>query len=124
MSPTYFLKSGVLKEEGALPPIDLYETADTVVIAADLPGVDPNALELTASDHLIRIQGRCRPRTIQGRYLQMERCHDDFSRAISLPTAIDPHHAMARYERGVLTIIIPKIHDRRNTSIKIPITGV
>lgn len=120
--PSYFLQSP-FREESTAPPIDLYETATELVLEADLPGVDPKSLQLTVSDRTIRIQGHCRPRTIQGRYLQMERCHEEFSRPVLLPTAVDPHRAVARYERGVLMITIPKINDRRNRAIQIPIAG-
>ncbi len=123
MTPTYFLKTDAFKGESTAPPIDLYETADAVILEADLPGVDSATLRLTASDHQIRIEGSCRSRTVQGRYLQMERCHEEFSRLVPLPTAIDPHHAIARYERGVLMMTFPKIKDRRKTTITIPVTG-
>lgn len=114
---------GVMKGAHEAPPIDLYETATDVIVEADLPGVDPAKLRVVASDRQLRIEGSCRPRPIQGHYLQMERCHEEFSRPVLLPAAVDPNRAAARYERGVLIITLPKIQDRRNTAITIPVAG-
>jgi len=114
----------VIKGGQAAPPIDLYETAEAVILAVDLPGIDPARLRVSANDRQVRIEGSCRPHTVQGRYLQMERCHDEFARPLMLPVAVDPHRAVARYEQGVLVITLPKIRDRRNTTIDIPVSGV
>jgi HSP20 family protein len=116
--------SGVIKGGQAAPPIDLYETDEAVVLAIDLPGIDPARLHVSANDRQVHIEGGCRSHTIQGRYLQMERCHDEFARPLMLPVAVDPHRAVARYEQGVLTIMLPKIQDRRNTTIDIPVSGM
>jgi len=114
----------VIKGGQAAPPIDLYETVEAVILAVDLPGLDPARLRVSANDRQVRIEGGCRPHTIQGRYLQMERCHDEFARPLMLPVAVDPHRAVARYEQGVLVVTLPKIRDRRNTTINIPVSGV
>ncbi|MEW6325057.1 MAG: Hsp20/alpha crystallin family protein [Nitrospirota bacterium] len=114
---------GLMKGAHAAPPIDLYETAGDVIIEADLPGADPASLRVMVTDRQLRIEGRCRPRPVQGHYLQMERCHEEFSRPVPLPAAVDANRASARYERGVLTVHLPKIRDRRNTAIAVPIAG-
>jgi HSP20 family protein len=121
--PAYRLTLGVMRGAHASPPIDLYETANDVIVEADLPGADPASLRVVASDRQLRIEGSCRPRAVQGGYLQMERCHEEFSRPVALPAAVDPHRATARYERGVLLVTLPKIEDRRNTAIEIPVSG-
>jgi len=118
------IASSVIKGGQAAPPIDLHETDEAVILAIDLPGVDPARLRVSANDRQVRIEGSCRVHTIQGRYLQMERCHDEFNRPLMLPAAVDPHRAVARYERGVLLITLPKIRDRRNTTIDIPVSGM
>jgi len=118
------IASSVIKGGQAAPPIDLYETDEAVVLAIDLPGVDPARLRVSANDRQVRIEGGCRAHTIQGSYLQMERCHDEFARPLMLPVAVDPHRAVAHYERGVLLITLPKIRDRRNTTIDIPVSGI
>jgi HSP20 family protein len=114
--------SGVIKGGQSAPPIDLYETDDAVILAVDVPGIDLTRLHVSANDRQVRIEGACRPHTIQGRYLQMERCHEEFTRPLMLPVAVDPHRAVARYEQGVLIVTLPKIRDRRNTTIEIPVS--
>jgi HSP20 family protein len=112
---------GVIKGAHVSPPLDVYETEHEVIVEADLPGADPAGLRVAASDRQLSIEGSCRARQVQGRYLQMERCHEEFGRPVVLPAAVDPHRATARYERGVLIVTLPKIRDRRNTAITIPV---
>ena len=121
--PAYRLTMGLMKGAHAAPPIDLYETADAVIVEADLPGAQASSLRVLVSDRQLRIEGNSRPRPVQGHYLQMERCHEEFSRPIPLPAAVDARRASARYDRGVLVVTLPKIRDRRNTAISIPIAG-
>jgi HSP20 family protein len=105
------------------PLVDLYEIPDSLVVEIDLPGVRIEQIQIVVSHNALKIEGSrqsvCDPE--RGRYLRVERSTTGFHRVIPLPAAIDPHRAAARYERGVLTVTFPKIPDRRQEAIKIPI---
>lgn len=118
----------VPEQEGAgaprLPLLDLYEVPDGLMVEVDLPGMSVEDIHIEVAHNNLTIDGRrrspCEPE--KGCYLRVERNTAGFHRVISLPAAINPHDAVARYARGVLTITFPKIPDRRQEAIRIAIT--
>lgn len=106
-----------------LPMLDLYESLDGLVVEVDLPGVCVEDIQVVVSHNHLTIGG-VRRNTCdaqRGRYLRVERSTAGFQRVIPLPAAINPHAAWACYVRGVLRVTFPKIPDRRQGEIKIPI---
>jgi HSP20 family protein len=101
---------------GWTPPVDLYETAAEFVLTAELPGLSRDQIEIHAEDNRIVVRGA--RGADAGReipceqYHRVERGHGRFSRAFSLPEAIDVDAVTADLKDGVLTVTIPKLHDR------------
>ena len=110
------------QEAPSTPLLDLYEVPDGLVVTVDLPGIVLHELKIVVSQNNLTIEGR-RTRSDAGKgcYLRVERNSTAFHRAVHLPIPINPHAAMARYERGVLTVTFPKIPDRRQKAIEIPV---
>lgn len=106
-----------------LPLLDLYESPDGLVMEVDLPGVCVDDIQVVVSHNQVTIGGvrRSACDSQRGRYLRVERSTAGFQRVIPLPSAINPHAAWARYVRGVLRVTFPKIPDRRQGTIKVPI---
>jgi HSP20 family protein len=94
------------------PPIDVYETEDRYVIAAELPGMAREHIELAMEDSRLTIHGQRveRPRadgdTIH--YHQVERGHGAFARTFEFASKIDTERVSADLANGVLTITLPK----------------
>lgn len=111
------------QETPSTPLLDLYEVPDGLVVEVDLPGVAVRDLRIVVSQNNLTIEGVRRLRCEGGRgcYLRVERSSAAFHRVVLLPTPINPHAAEARYERGVLTVTFPKIPDRRQKAIEIPV---
>jgi HSP20 family protein len=105
------------------PAIDVFETDETIEITADLPGVDDDALRIVAKGQTILIVGLKRPRRTRGdsSFHLVERGYGRFARAVRLTSACDTARARARIVDGELRLSLPKIVDRRNTAIRIPI---
>jgi HSP20 family protein len=94
---------------GYRPQVDVYRSEDppTLTILVELPGVDPDDVQVIASARALLIAGeRRRPRDC-GHYQQMEIDYGPFQRQITLAQDIDPDEAAATYERGILTIRLP-----------------
>ena len=73
----------------------------------ELPGVDPASIRVVAADRVLVVAGeRCRP-PLSGRYQQMELEYGAFQRRISLAEPVDTAKATARYEQGLLTVVLP-----------------
>lgn len=102
------------------PALDLYDRGDEVVIEADLPGVQPDDVEVEVTDHHLRIRGQVRrteERQEAGVYRQ-ERRFGSFMRTVALPEDVDPERATASFRHGVLQLRLPKKEGRRR---RIPI---
>jgi HSP20 family protein len=91
------------------PQVDVFRSDDppTLTVQIELPGVDPDDVQLIASPQALLIAGeRHRPKDC-GQYQQMEIDYGPFQRHITLAEDIDPEHASATYERGILTVRLP-----------------
>lgn len=105
------------------PSIDVKESANEVVVSADLPGLDQKDVEVTLTDDLLTIKGeRKAERSEKGENWQvMERSYGSFQRAIALPFAADAAAVQATFDKGVLTIRLPKPPEVKTAERKIPI---
>ncbi len=105
------------------PVLDMYQTADDVVIKASLPGVKPADVDITVSGDTVTIKGETRAEEEIKRedYLYQERRYGAFSRTLRLPGALQTDKAEAVFENGVLRLTIPKAEEARPKSIKVQI---
>ena len=106
------------------PTIDLCETKDAVIIAAELPGIKPEEINLTVTAKDIYLEGEKRysPNTKKAiSHFCCERQYGKFRRRIKLRWAININESTAELKNGTLLINLPKLIERRGKSIKIPI---
>jgi len=89
------------------PPVDIIEEKDRYIVVMDLPGVQPEDIEITGYDNYLEITGIKRP-VSTGNYILMERFSGKFKRRVFFKGEIDTTNASATLKDGVLTIHIPK----------------
>jgi HSP20 family protein len=94
---------------GYRPEVDVFRSEDppTLTVQVELPGVDPDDVQLIASPQALLIVGERRRPKDGGHYQQMEIDYGPFQRQITLAENIDPDNATATYERGMLTVRLP-----------------
>jgi HSP20 family protein len=97
---------------GWTPPVDLYETAGAFILAAELPGLNREAIEIHAEESRIVVRGERAGQVSCEQYHRVERGHGRFSRAFVLPEPIDVESVTADFKDGVLTVTIPKANGR------------
>jgi HSP20 family protein len=92
------------------PAIDLYETANEVVVKANLPGLKAEDVDISVTSDSLTIRGEVKPGYSQkeATYHIMERRSGFFERSVILPTDVQTEKAKANFENGVLTITLPK----------------
>ena len=97
--------------ESWAPPIDVYETNDRYVIAAEVPGLTREEIELAMEDSRLTIRGRRveEPAGPEIHYHQVERGHGGFSRTFEFADKIDAEGINADLTDGVLRITLPKV---------------
>lgn len=93
-----------------MPAVDIKEEKDAFLILADLPGVDPKAIEIHMEDGILSIRGQRNAYSEQEReYMKrVERASGNFYRRFHLPDTADAEHISAKGNHGVLEIRIPK----------------
>jgi HSP20 family protein len=92
------------------PAVDVYETAEDVVILAEVPGVDPAAIDLAVNGNLLSLRGSKEPGAEQPESVAhaRERRFGAFHRQVTLPNDVDTDKAQAEATNGVLKIRLPK----------------
>lgn len=97
---------------GQRPPLDVVETDEDVLVFVDLPGRDSDDIDATiAEGRRLTVTAAAVDTEIEGRYVTNERSQDELSRTVTLPTRVDETGTQASYDRGVLTVTLPKQRD-------------
>jgi HSP20 family protein len=105
------------------PQVDCYRTEDPpqITVVVELPGVDPNEVQIVATQQALLVTGERRRPAGDGRvYQQMELDYGPFRRELVLSADVDPERGRASYEQGLLTIVLP-LAQRAPTTTKVPI---
>jgi len=92
------------------PPVNIWTNEDEAVLLAELPGIDPDRLDIAVKDETVTVRGE-RPASDlkEGEsYVRRERSAGSFARTFALPFKLDPEKVGAEYHRGVLEIHLPR----------------
>ncbi|OPY12974.1 MAG: 18 kDa heat shock protein [Syntrophus sp. PtaU1.Bin005] len=114
--------SGLTQEYGQQhPPINVWISEDDVLVRAELPGMDPGAIEITTKGDLLYIKGSREPEPLEEgcRYHRQERGFGRFSRGLQLPFNVDQQKVEANYEKGILQIHLPRAEEDKPRKIAI-----
>jgi len=93
-----------------LPPTDVYETEEEYVVLVEIPGMERSEIKVSFNDNVLKIAGERRNPRREGavRYHQLEITYGRFVREICFPTPIVKERIRARYQRGILKVVLPK----------------
>ena len=124
-SLTSFRQSLPAAAQGMTPTLDVKENEKEIVVKADLPGLDEKDINLTIHNGVLSLWGEKKSEHTDERenYHVMERSYGSFQRSIRLPETINEDKAEARFDKGVLTITLPKRPEMVSTQKKIEIKG-
>jgi HSP20 family protein len=104
-----------------MPPADIHETGDELVVTADLPGIDVKSIDLRVENNVLSIAGERKLQEIpkNGNVHRAERMYGPFSRSFTLSTPVDTERIAANYKDGVLEIRLPKAEEAKPKRIAI-----
>ena len=92
----------------AVMPIDAYRRGDRFLVHFDLPGVDPDSVELTIEKNVLQVRAERSWRREEGdEVVVSERPQGSFTRQLFLGEGLDPDGIEATYDQGVLTVTVP-----------------
>jgi HSP20 family protein len=101
--------------------LDVVESDDEYVVKASLPGINPDDLDITFDDNRLTIKGELEEEQEldEARYHLRERKYGKFVRSIQLPKGIESDKIEASYEKGVLSLHLPKAEEIKPKKIAI-----
>ena len=107
-----------------VPSLDVVERSDAYMISAELPGVDPAAVDISFENNTLTVRGTKQPslkreENEELRVYTAERLSGEFERAVRLPEYVEGDKIEATYANGVLTITVPKAAAARPRRIEI-----
>jgi HSP20 family protein len=104
------------------PAMDVYETEKEVVAKVNLPGIDPEKIEISVENGFLRISGKIEEEKEEKKrdYYRKEIRHGSFERVVKLPTEVKEKEIEATYDKGVLEIVMPK-QEKAKTERKIKV---
>jgi len=102
--------AGGQSNTGNFPAVNLWSGEDKALLTAELPGIDPDKLEVTVKDNTVTIRGiREREELKEGEsYLRQECGAGTFVRSIALPFKVDDARISAEYQKGILQLTLPR----------------
>jgi HSP20 family protein len=105
------------------PAVDVFESRDRLVVVMEVPGLPPEALRVVYRERELVLAGERRARrTGPGATFHcLERPHGRFERTIPLDVPVDVARARASLDGGLLTVILPRLRERRGRETAIPI---
>jgi len=107
----------------AVMPMDAWRDGDTFHVEFDLPGVNPDSVDLDVERNVVTVKAERPPRASDADLIAAERPRGVFSRQLILGDNLDTEHITASYDTGVLTLQIPVAEQAKPRKISITSSG-
>ncbi len=106
-----------------VPAIDVYEEKDTVVVEATLAGIKPEEVDINVHDDVLTLEGKRQTSSEidEKNYYRKEVRSGSFHRSVVLPASVQADKAKAKFENGMLRVLLPKETKSKPKNIKINI---
>ena len=125
-----FQESSLGQDEGLtttsfVPPVDIYETEQNIVLKMEVPGVEQKDLDIRIENQTITIRGErnFEKEVKEDNFQRVERRYGSFQRSFSLPNTVNPEQVTADYENGVLKVTLAKRAEAKPKQIKVNVGG-
>ena len=104
-----------------IPPVDIMEEKDRIVLTAELPGFKESDVEVQMEGNVLTLRGERKSEVEkEGRtFHRMERSYGQFVRSFTLPNNVDREHIKANFANGLLEIELPKREEAKPRQIKV-----
>ena len=117
-----FGTNGTLARPSVMP-MDAWREGESFVVEFDLPGVNPDSIDLDVERHVVTVKAERAPRTGEVEMIAAERPRGVFSRQLILGDNLETQHIAASYDAGVLTLRIPVAEQAKPRRIEIASSG-
>jgi HSP20 family protein len=103
------------------PAFNVWGTNDQVIVTSEIPGIDPNSIDIAVSGTTLTVRGLRDPEQAEkgASYHRRERWYGKFSKTIELPFTIEAEKVEARFSRGILYITLPRSETEKPRKVKV-----
>ncbi|MBX4191970.1 Hsp20/alpha crystallin family protein [Candidatus Parcubacteria bacterium] len=104
------------------PKVDVSETDREIKVLANVPGIDPNKIDIEVGDDYLSLSGRIEKENKDekdGKVYRYEREYGEFRREFSLPARVNKDEIVAKAKNGVLSVTLPKSEDEKKTKVRV-----
>jgi HSP20 family protein len=107
------------------PAVDIYETENELVLKADLPGIEPENVDVRVENQTLTVSGERKFEAKESGkgFHRIERSYGSFTRSFSVPNTFDTGSVAASFKNGILTVSLPKKEAAKPRQIKIEATN-
>lgn len=111
--------------QGPSSPVDIWQTDNELIVRVLAPGVRPDDLSITILNGTLTLKGECKPEPMAAgaRVLRHEIVQGSWQRSFELPFSVQVDKAEARFDRGMLTVTLPKAEEAKPRQITINVTS-
>jgi HSP20 family protein len=119
----WFGNGNPMARGGMMPAVDVYQTKNDVVIEASLPGLKAEDVNLSIENDVLTIEGKIEQKSEvdDKEYYRREVRMGSFHRAVALPASVQSDKADAKFEDGILKVVIPKAEHAKPKTINIKV---
>lgn len=123
LTPGRTIFSDELTEGTWSPDVDIYENKDSIIVKADLPGVEKENVKVEVKDNILSIRGERKEEKElkEHNVYRLERRYGEFIRNFRLPLKVDATKIKAKYKDGILEITLPKPEEEKGKEIKVEV---
>lgn len=111
----------MLRRAPTFPALNVWSNAEGVLVTAEIPGVDPDNMEIAIADKTLTLTGSRQPEGLDEdvKVHRQERGCGEFKRSLALPYRIEADQIEATFKNGVLTISLPRAEDEKPKKIAV-----
>ena len=104
-----------------VPPVDIFEQNENLVIRAEIPGVSKDDLDVKIENGVLTLRGerKTSAEVTEANAYRLERVSGSFERSFKLPTTVDATKVDATYKDGVLEVTVPKAETAKPKKVEI-----
>ncbi len=104
-----------------VPAVDVYEDEQGIRLNIEVPGIEEKDIDVRLENSVLTVRGerKFEKETKEENFRRVERRYGSFTRSFTLPNTVDAEHVKAAYDKGVLTIQLPKKEAAKPKQIKI-----
>jgi HSP20 family protein len=116
---------GPLTTAAFVPPVDIYEDAEKVVLKLEIPGIDQKDLDVQVENNTLTVKGerKLESEEKEENFHRIERSYGSFYRSFTVPSTVDTEHIAASYNAGVLKLELKKKPEAQPKQIKVEIAA-